>query len=85
MNDLVNWDVFVTPSIPIVTSDLAPGTRQRMWSPISSTLIYEKRDTVLVDAFITVEQADAVVDSVAASLSGSGRALDFGARGQTVT
>jgi glyoxylase-like metal-dependent hydrolase (beta-lactamase superfamily II) len=38
-----------------------------MWSPISSTLIYGKRDAVLVDAFITVEQADALVDWVAVS------------------
>src|SRR2546426_5591321 len=63
----LNWDVFVTPGIPTVTSDLPPGTKQQMWSPISSTLIYGKRDAVLVDAFITVEQADALVDWVAAS------------------
>ena len=36
----LNWDVFVTPGIPTVTSDLPPGTKQQMWSPISSTLIY---------------------------------------------
>src|SRR6266702_8521802 len=63
----LNWDVFVTPGIPTVTSDLPPGTKQQMWSPISSTLIYGKRDAVLVDAFITIEQADALVDWVAAS------------------
>ena len=63
----LNWDVFVTPGIPMVTSDLPPGTTQGMWSPIASTLIYGKRDAVLVDAFITVEQADALVDWVAAS------------------
>src|SRR5713226_8034914 len=63
----LNWDVFVTPGIPTVTSDLPPGTKQQMWSPISSTLIYGKRDAVLVDAFITVEQAGALVDWVAAS------------------
>ena len=33
-----------------------------MWSPISSTLISGKRDSVLVDTFITVEQADILVD-----------------------
>jgi len=55
----LNWDVFVTPGIPTVTSALPPGTKQQMWSPISSTLIYGKRDAVLVDAFITAEQADA--------------------------
>ena len=34
---------------------------------IASTLIYGKRDAVLVDAFMTVKQADALVDWVAAS------------------
>src|SRR6202047_1153559 len=63
----LNWDVFLTPGIPTVTSDLAPGTKQLMWSPISSTLIFGKRDAVLVDSFITVEKADILVDWVAAS------------------
>jgi glyoxylase-like metal-dependent hydrolase (beta-lactamase superfamily II) len=67
MNDLLKWDVFVTPGIPVVISDLPPGTKQRLWSPISSTLVCGKRDAVLVDAFITVEQTDALVDWVAAS------------------
>ncbi len=35
----MNWDVFVTPGIPAVTSDLPPGTEQQMWSPSSSTLL----------------------------------------------
>jgi glyoxylase-like metal-dependent hydrolase (beta-lactamase superfamily II) len=60
----LNWDVFVTPGIPTVTSDLPPGTQQRMWSPTSSTLIYGERDAVLVDALLTAEQADALVDWV---------------------
>ena len=63
----LHWDVFVTPGIPTVTSDRPPGTTQQLWSPRASTLIYGKRDAVLVDAFITVEQADALVDWVAAS------------------
>jgi len=63
----LNWDVFVTPGIPTVTSDLPPGTKQQMWSPRASTFIYGKRDAVLVDALITVEQADALVDWVEAS------------------
>jgi hypothetical protein len=33
----LKWEVFVTPGIPAVTSDLALGTKQLMWSPISST------------------------------------------------
>src|SRR5713101_1504036 len=63
----LKWEVFVTPGIPTVTSDLPPGTKQQMWPPISSTLISGKRDSVLVDTFITVEQADILVDWVAAS------------------
>src|SRR2546422_5191193 len=63
----LNWGVFMTPGIPTVTSDLPPGTTQQMWSPIGSTLISGKRDAVLVDAPITVEQADALVDWVVAS------------------
>jgi len=63
----LNWDVFVTPGIPMVTSDLPPGTKQQMWQPIASTLISGKRDAILVDAFITVEQAGALGDWVAAS------------------
>ena len=53
MNELLKWDVFVTPGIPVVIGDLSPGTKRRLWSPISSTLIYGKRDAVPVDAFIT--------------------------------
>src|SRR5580704_6241365 len=63
----LRWEVFVTPGIPMVDSDLPPGVKQGLWSPISSTLIYGKRDAVLVDAFITVDQADALVDWVEAS------------------
>jgi hypothetical protein len=62
----LNWNVFVTPGIPSVTSDLPPGSKQRLWPPMSSTLISGKRDAVLVDAFITVEQAGALVDWVVA-------------------
>jgi glyoxylase-like metal-dependent hydrolase (beta-lactamase superfamily II) len=63
----LNWDVFITPGIPIVTSDLPPGMKQAMFQAIASTLIYGKRDAVLVDAFMTVKQADALVDWVVAS------------------
>jgi glyoxylase-like metal-dependent hydrolase (beta-lactamase superfamily II) len=67
VKESLKWEVFVAPGIPTVTGDLPPDTKQGMWSPISSTLIYGKRDAVLVDAFITVEQADALVDWVEAS------------------
>ena len=64
---LLNWQVFVTPGIPIATSDLPPGVKQAMFQAIASTLIYGKQDAVLVDTFMTVKQADALVDWVAAS------------------
>src|ERR1700681_112256 len=63
---LLTWDVFLAPSIPVITSDLPPGDKQRPWPPISSTLISGERDAVLVDTPITVEQARALAHWVAA-------------------
>ena len=62
----LNWDVFVTKRQGL-TRDLPPGKEQWMWVPTSATLIYGQRDAVLVDALLTVEQAHALVDWVAAS------------------
>jgi glyoxylase-like metal-dependent hydrolase (beta-lactamase superfamily II) len=63
----LNWDVFVTPGIPIATSDLPPGMEQAMFQAIASTLIYGKRDAILVDAFMTIKQADDLVDWISES------------------
>jgi glyoxylase-like metal-dependent hydrolase (beta-lactamase superfamily II) len=63
---LLTWDVFVAPPVPTSTEDLPPGIQQRLWSPISATLISGQRDAVLVDALLTPEQADALGDWVAA-------------------
>jgi len=65
-NISLRWDVFLAPSIPAITSDLPPGEKQRPWPPISSTLISGERDAVLVDTPITVEQARALANWVAA-------------------
>jgi glyoxylase-like metal-dependent hydrolase (beta-lactamase superfamily II) len=62
----LSWDVFLAPSIPGITSDLPPGEKERPWPPISSTLISGERDAVLVDTPITVEQARALANWVAA-------------------
>src|SRR6202049_1612998 len=62
----VRWDVFLSPSIPAITSDLPPGEKQRPWPPISSTLISGERDAVLVDAPITFEQARSLANWIAA-------------------
>jgi glyoxylase-like metal-dependent hydrolase (beta-lactamase superfamily II) len=63
---LLRWDVFVTPGIPIVTRDKPPGVRETYFQATASTLIYGERDAVLVDAFMTVKQATALADWVAA-------------------
>jgi hypothetical protein len=52
-------DVFVTPGIPIVTPDRPPGVRETYFQAMASTIIYGARDAVLVDAFMTVKQANA--------------------------
>jgi glyoxylase-like metal-dependent hydrolase (beta-lactamase superfamily II) len=63
----LNWDVFMTPGIPIVTSEMPPGVKEVYFQAMASTLIYGMRDAVLVDAFMTVKQANALADWVAAS------------------
>ena len=63
----LNWEVFVTPGIPVASSDVPPGQKQRTYSPISSTLVYGKHDAVLVDTFLTAEQSNDLVKWVAAS------------------
>src|SRR5260221_7814607 len=60
------WDVFVTKRQGL-TRDLPPGKEQWTWVPTSATLIYGQRAAVLVDAFLTVGQAHALVEWVAAS------------------
>src|SRR4029077_16163661 len=62
----LSWDVFLAPSIPAITSDLPPGEKERPWPPISSTLISGERDAVLVDTPITVGQARALANWIAA-------------------
>ena len=66
-NTHLKYDVFVTPSIPVVTTDFAPGEHERPWPPISSTLIYGSRDAVVVDSFISLEQARAQADWIAST------------------
>ena len=62
----LKWDVLVTKRQGL-NRDLPPGKEQWMWVPTSATLIYGERDAVLVDAFLTIEQAHAAVEWIAAS------------------
>jgi len=67
MTNRLQWHVLVSAQIPVVTSDLPPGASEMKWSPISSTLISGKRDAVLVDTAITVDQNQKLVDWIAHS------------------
>ena len=67
MTNRLQWDVLVSAQIPVITSDLPPGASEMKWSPISSTLISGKRDAVLVDTAITVDQNQQLVDWIAHS------------------
>ena len=67
----LRWDVHVAPPEPLHAGDLAPGEDARSWSPISATLISGERDAVLVDALLTVAQAQALVEWI----DGHGRNL----------
>ena len=67
MTNRLQWDVLVSAQIPVVTSDLPPCASEMKWSPISSTLISGKRDAVLVDTAITVDQNQKLVDWIAHS------------------
>ena len=55
---MLKWEVLVTNRQGL-TRDLPPGKEKWMWVPTSATLIYGERDAVLVDAFLTIEQAHA--------------------------
>ena len=61
------WDVFMTPGIPIVSSDMPPGVKEVYFQAMASTLIHGAQDAVLVDAFMTVKQANELADWVASS------------------
>src|SRR5689334_1930966 len=65
-NAALSWDVFVTPGIPIVPRDLPPAVTEAYFQAMASTLIYGMRDAALVDTFMTVKQANALADWVAA-------------------
>jgi glyoxylase-like metal-dependent hydrolase (beta-lactamase superfamily II) len=60
----MQWDTFVTARIPIVTRDRPPGVGQTVFQATAATLIYGSKDAVLVDAFMTTWQANALADWV---------------------
>ena len=61
----LQWEVFMTPGIPIAQAERPEGVQETYFQPTGSTLIYGKNDAVLVDTFMTVGQANALADWVA--------------------
>ena len=61
----LKWEVFVTPGIPIAQVERPEGIKETFFQAMASTLVYGRRDAVLVDAFMTVKQASALADWVA--------------------
>jgi len=64
-DSLLNWEVFVTPGILIVTRDRPPDIGETFFQAMASTLIYGNKDAVLVDAYLTTKQTSALADWVA--------------------
>ncbi len=58
----LKWEVFATPGIPIAQAERPEGVQATYFQPMASTLIYGKNDAVLVDAFMTVEQANSLAN-----------------------
>lgn len=63
--NVLNWEVFVTPGIPVATPDRPLGVRETFFQAMASTLIYGAKDAVLVDAFMTTDQSTALAEWVA--------------------
>jgi glyoxylase-like metal-dependent hydrolase (beta-lactamase superfamily II) len=62
----LQWDVFVSKR-PGLGRDLPAGNEDLRWVANSATLISGRRDAVLVDTFLTIDQSQTLIDWVAAS------------------
>src|SRR5580658_9024230 len=61
----LEWDVFVTPGLPIVTLDKPSDVKQTFFQATAVTLIYGARDAVLVDTSMTARQTNDLADWIA--------------------
>jgi glyoxylase-like metal-dependent hydrolase (beta-lactamase superfamily II) len=61
----LTWDVYVTELRSTAGDDPAPGASEWTWSPTSATLISGEHDAVLVDALLTVDQANGLAAWIA--------------------
>ena len=62
----LGWSVF-TATRPGLSRDIPPGHESLMWVANSATLIYGKRDAVLVDTFLTIDHSLKLADEIAAT------------------
>lgn len=67
----IRYEVFVADPVPLVVDQPLPNGEQRMFSPLSVTLISGQRDAVLVDPPLTRAQAE----QVAAWIEAGGKRL----------
>ena len=56
-----------TATRPGINPDVPPGFESLMWVANSATLIYGKRDAVLVDTFFTLDHSHKLADQIAAT------------------
>ena len=56
-NGTLGYDVFISEPIPIAVHAPLPNGERRMFSPLSTTLIYGINDAVVVDPPLTADQA----------------------------
>ena len=66
-NGTLGYDVFISEPIPIAVDAPLPNGERRMFSPLSTTLIYGTNDAVVVDPPLTTDQAASVGDWIKAS------------------
>ena len=59
-NGTLGYDVFISEPIPIAVDTPMPNGERRMFSPLSTTLIYGTNDAVVVDPPLTTDQAASV-------------------------
>ena len=66
LSDQLEWRVF-TATRPGLSRDLPPGHESLMWVANSATLIYGRRDAILVDTFLTIDHSLKLADAIAAT------------------
>jgi glyoxylase-like metal-dependent hydrolase (beta-lactamase superfamily II) len=63
----LEYEVFTAKRPAGLSRDLPPGYESLAWVANSATLIYGKRDAVLVDTFLTIEENVKLADEIAAT------------------